>query len=185
MRPETGEQVRLFSSQFGELVFDRNIVLEFPDGLVGFEDLKRYIIADVEECEPFQWLLSVDDPDLGLPILNATFVPVFTGPDGRSEYRLSKAELNGWPGETDPEDLFVYLVVTLGTSAEEVTANLKAPLLIDVKRGIGKQIILTAGDCPVTYPLFREEQTIAKEGPICSCSQGNWERPSRSAIMLK
>lgn len=185
MRPETGEQIRLFSNQFGELVFDKNIVLTFPDGLVGFESFKQYIIVDVEECEPFQWLLSVDDPNLGLPVLNAAFAPVCTGTDGCAKYRLSRAELNGWPEETDPEDLFIYLVVTLGASSDEVAANLKAPLLIDGKRGIAKQIILTAGEYPVAYPLFKEEQTTAKEGQICSCSQENWERPSLSAITLR
>ena len=177
MRPENGEQIHVPSRQFGDLVFDRNIILTFPDGLVGFEDFKRYIIVDVEECEPFQWLLSVDEPDLGLPILNAALMPVCTEAGRHSEYRLSKAELNGWPGDADTDDLSVYLVVTLGNRPEQVTANLKAPVLIDGERGLGKQIILTAREYPVSYPLLREERSIPKEGPTCSCLPGSWERP--------
>ena len=138
------DRIKVVSSQFGEMEFEREVIITFPKGLLGFEEFKRYVIMDVEECEPFQWLLSVEDPDLGFPILR----PLFAYPEYEAELFEEWAE-----GNADAQ--MVYLIVTLEDDPTRVTANLKGPIVIDANRRLGRQIVLISRDYPTNYPLIQ------------------------------
>ena len=53
--------------QFGELEFDDEHVLTFPQGIIGFEDYRRFILINDEDSQPFRWLVSIEDEDLSFP----------------------------------------------------------------------------------------------------------------------
>jgi flagellar assembly factor FliW len=52
-------KIKITTRQFGELEFEDDIVLHFEDGIIGFENLKRYVILKMDD-DLFFWLASVD-----------------------------------------------------------------------------------------------------------------------------
>ena len=122
--------------QLGTLTIDPDKTISFPEGLIGFEDLTTFAIIDLEEYEPFQWLLSIDDPDISFPIISPILVvDDYSPPISRAEaYNL---------GTFEDTDLLLYAIVTIRPEIRKVSANLKGPIIINQKSRIGQQIVLS------------------------------------------
>ena len=56
--------MRISTTRFGDLEIDESQVFEFPMGLLGFADQKKYIIVDHSDDSPFKWLQCVTEPEL-------------------------------------------------------------------------------------------------------------------------
>ncbi len=130
--------MKIKNIQFGEVEFDDEIIIQFPDGIIGFEDLRRFIIIEDKECEPFRWLICVDEPEIGFAILEPTLVV--------SDYY----ERAGF----DPDVYALFTIVTLNRDVSKTSVNLKAPIVIDKSKKLGKQVILEVPEFEVVHPLF-------------------------------
>ena len=128
--------VNLSTNRFGNLIIEKENIITFEQGLLGFEELTQFAIIAVEECLPFEWLVSLEDPVVAFPILDPTLL--------FSDYKpsLTKEDLVllGIKNEMDVE---MFCIVTLGETPKNVTLNLKGPILINMKNKMGKQIVLT------------------------------------------
>ena len=120
---------------FGELEIEANHIYNFPEGLLGFEDLNSFVLISEEETEPFKWLISIDNPDIGFPLISPYFID--------KDYK---------PGRDIDLDVDVPMcVVTLGDENKNMTVNLKAPIIFNVKELIGKQVILLSDKYSTNY----------------------------------
>lgn len=110
-------------------------VITFPSGLPGFEEHKRFVIVSVPEYEPFHWLQSIDGKLIRLAIINPMMF--------RSDYnpKVSREELATLDVQVATE-LLMYVIVTIRQPVGESTANLMGPLFINIRKRIGKQIII-------------------------------------------
>jgi len=135
------------NSQFGEIKYSEDKVVLFEESILGFEDLKRYIILDVQEFEPFQWLISIDDPEISFPIISPLVVKEDFAPN------LSKKEIEYFIGEFKDEELLLYVIVTIKDNLQKVTANLKGPIIINQNSRKGIQIIVEE-DYPSVYTFI-------------------------------
>jgi len=136
-RPPTEDRmVNLSTNNFGNLRIEKENIITFEQGLLGFEELKQFAIIDVEECLPFEWLVSVEEPAVAFAILNPTLL--------FSDYKpsLTKDDLVLLDIKKEM-DVEMFCIVTLGETPENVTLNLKGPILINMKNKMGKQIVLT------------------------------------------
>ncbi len=124
--------------QFGEVSYDSTNVITFPEGLVGFEELRNFVLIHEEESEPFRWLLSLEEPTIGFAVIDPRLVKPEYGTD--------------IPVSIENQDLFT--IVTLHKELRKSTLNLKGPILIHQETREGKQIILNAERFPVAHPLF-------------------------------
>ncbi|MFC1556562.1 flagellar assembly protein FliW [candidate division KSB1 bacterium] len=123
------------NSQLGKITVAESKIATFPEGLIGFENLKRFAIIDLEEFEPFQWLLCIDDPEITFPIISPILVIASYEPEiSREEAYIL--------GDFKDKDLLLYTIVTIRPEINKVTANLKGPLIIDQKSRLGQQIVL-------------------------------------------
>ena len=52
---------------------EENQIVNFSDGLLGFEDFKSYALID-SEYEPFIWLQSLDKADLAFLLVDPFFL---------------------------------------------------------------------------------------------------------------
>ncbi|MBI2470972.1 MAG: flagellar assembly protein FliW [Planctomycetes bacterium] len=148
-RPLTeGSKVNLSTNRFGNLSIEKENIITLEQGLLGFEELKQFVIVAIEECLPFEWLVSVEDPVVAFPILNpALFF---------SDYKPSLSEDDLASLDIKKEkDVETFCIVTLGKKPEDVTLNLKGPLLINMKNKMGKQIVLTEDFYSLHHPLVR------------------------------
>ena len=107
----------------------------FKEGIPGFEKDKRFIIIPVEEEGPFYYLQSLDS-ELCLFIVD----PFIFFPDYQID--LPDEQVEDLGKEEARDKLVVYVVITLHENFKCSTANLMAPIIINVITRKGIQYIL-------------------------------------------
>ncbi len=134
----------------GEIVYTQEDVLFFPRGIPAFEDKHEWILAGNDDSA-IRWLQSLSDETLALPV---------TSPDAiQSDYnaRIPEDELK-LVGSMNPSDLALLIVVTIPESAPwDMTANLRAPILINIKTRRAVQVIALNEEYPVRHIVFSDE----------------------------
>lgn len=145
---ENDNIVNLSTEKFGDLHIKKDNIIAFDDGILGFEDLKQFVIVDIEECLPFEWLVSVKDPSIAFPILNP--VPFFTDYNPMKSISEPTSLIS-----IDKKDVEIFCTVTLGNSPSDVTINLKGPIFINMKTKKGKQFALTEDYYSLHHPLLK------------------------------
>lgn len=125
---------------FGTIEVDPNTVISFPAGLTGFESSVRYkLVHEAAEGEPVSFTLqSVDNPSVAFQIIDPTAIGF------QYELELSDAERAALKVE-QPEDVAVMLLLFKQETAKHLGANVRAPLLINVKTRLGLQKVI--GNC--------------------------------------
>ncbi|MCR4284968.1 MAG: flagellar assembly protein FliW [archaeon] len=148
MPVKESSKVNLSTNNFGNLSIEKENIITFAQGLLGFEELKQFAIIDVEECLPFEWLVSVEDSIVAFPILNPTLF--------FSDYKpsLSKDDLVSLNIKKE-KDVEMFCIVTLDKKPENVTLNLKGPILINMKNKMGKQVVLAEDYYSLNQLLIR------------------------------
>ncbi len=142
----------LKTKSFGEIDVQNDRIIDFHSSIPGFPDSKRYILI-YESEDPsenlFCWLQSVDEPDIAFAVLDSSkalnnYNPVI------DENELGELK------NTNEEDLLVYNIVVIPDNIEKMTANLKAPVLIDSNKRIGKQVIADNDDYLIKHYIIEE-----------------------------
>jgi flagellar assembly factor FliW len=123
------------SDFFKDLVYAKEDIISFPHGIPGFEDRKQFVLVQIPDFVPFEWLVCVDGSRLRFAVINPLLF--------RSDYspNLRKEELEELFIKK-PEDILVYAIVTIAQNPLESTANLIGPVLINKTKRIGKQVII-------------------------------------------
>ena len=151
--------MRVQTKFFGEVDLDDNKILEFPNGIIGFEDFKKFaIIYDVEDDREtkISWLQSLEEPVLALPVVD----PLAVVPDYAP---MIEDELLKPLGNPADEDLLFLLVMTVPSDMKKVTANMKAPVIINTKTCTGVQLIVDNADYPVKYNVYDAVQKMKEK----------------------
>lgn len=126
------------TKNFGEISFEEKQSIRFPEGLLGFEDKREYLLLnnnDTEEPVPFMWLQSTEDPELALVVS----IPFFLKPDYEVDI---PDEVCKSLGVTDPSQMGIYSVCKIQDDVEEMTVNLQSPILINASTRVGRQVVL-------------------------------------------
>ena len=153
------EMLTVDTSRFGPIQVAADTVLKFPKGLVGLEQLTRFAL--IEGSGPFQWLQSLDDPEITFVVLDSEEVI--------SDYEINPADEDLAVVSAADEDasLVALLVVTIPRDGEEpISANLMAPLLVNVASRTAVQAVLP-DRYPVRHPVVAREDAphqMAKAG---------------------
>lgn len=145
--------------QFGEFEVSEDALLTFPAGVVGFPAVQQFVVLDVTDDCPYQWFQAVTEPDLAFVIIDVHLLD----PEFRvevSDEGLAELEVS----QTDP--LLIMAVVTIPSGKpEQATANLRAPLVVNLRTRKGKQLILHES-IPLHYPLRLELEFSQSEAAI-------------------
>lgn len=150
------------TKHFGEIDLAEDKIITFENGIMGFEDCKRYTILynnEKEEKPLISWLQSLDNKDLALPVINPLLVKEDYNP-------FVEDELLKNIGELTEENLVIFLTVTVPADVKKMTSNLKAPIIINADTRKGCQIVVDNQDYQVKYPVY-EKFMKAKEGKSC------------------
>ena len=122
-------------------------IIHFEEGLIGFSNFKNFNLLENDYLAPFRLLRAVDSSDVGFLVIDpSTRMPDYCKLVASREWESI--------GVTDPDDRLAFVTVILGTTAEESTGNFQAPLLINHKEMIGKQVIMTDSGFSVRHPLL-------------------------------
>ena len=144
--------MKLCTTRFGEIEIDENKVIKFHSGLLGFPDVKRYVLLNHMNNPdiPFKWLQSADDPDLVFVVID----PLLFSSDyvrDIDEHDLSELKI------ASPDDLCIVVIVTIPHEMPELmTANLQGPLIVNLRTMEAKQVVLLDERYPLRYPVFQD-----------------------------
>jgi flagellar assembly factor FliW len=148
--PVTFESIR-----FGKVEVESDSVIEFPLGLIGLGGL-RYTLLDRNPGTGFLWLHSVEDPALALPVVSPNqFFSTFTMQIAEEDRERTGIE--------DIASTQLYVTVRATPNPLDITANLRAPLVI--LDGRGYQVINTSENAPLQAPLFTLPAQASSERP--------------------
>lgn len=120
---------------FKDLVYAPEDVITFPGGIPGFEKNREFVLVQIPEYVPFEWLACVDGTRLRFAVIN----PLLFRPDYSPN--ITKEQLSEL-GIDKAEDVLLYAIVTIREDPAESTANLTGPVVINKSRRLGKQIII-------------------------------------------
>lgn len=150
------------TKHFGEIDLDENKIIYFENGILGFEDLKKYtLLFDDEgnERPDISWLQSLEEPALAIPVVSPFLVKEDYNPEVEDELLKPLGSLN--------EDNIVVLVsITVPSEIEKISANLRAPFVINSDSKKGAQIIIENSAYEVKYRFYEKlnSHKVAKEG---------------------
>jgi len=128
--------IEVNSAKLGPLKVEADRLITFPDGIPGFSNTKRYFLVENDKGHPLCWLQAVEDPELAFVVTD----PLIFNPDYRPQIppeEFKRLEIDG--GEA------LALLVIVNVPKEDplkMTANFMAPLVINAKTRLGKQVIL-------------------------------------------
>lgn len=144
---------------FGEIDIEEDKIIRMEQGIVGFPDLKNFaLIYDLDKGtdSPIMWLQSMDEVVFALPVMRATEIVPDYAP-------MVNDELISWMGELNSENLLLLVTVTTTGRIEDISINLKAPILINSDTNKGGQFIVE-NDYEVKYRIYDLLQAKKKAG---------------------
>ena len=117
-----------------------------PNGLLGFEEIKDYVLTSNPDEQPFAWLKVRDNSALAFVVIDPFIVLPDYQPDipqGDVEFlKLKQAD-----------DALLLGIVTIHDE-QRATVNLKGPLVVNRHTHVAKQVIIAnAAAYSVTHPL--------------------------------
>ncbi len=132
---------------FGMLEVPQDKVISFKEGLPGFPTVRRFTMLEMDELKPFQYLQALDEPPIALLVVNPFLV------DAGYKFQLGESDMREIQGR-ETEDVSVYAVATVPEKPEDATLNLMAPIVINHRKRLGKQVVLHQSSYSVRHPLF-------------------------------
>ncbi len=146
--------MKLNTRHFGEIEVNENDIIDFQETLIGFENMKRFVVIDNPDVEnPFKWLQSVDEPSLAFVITNPfLFINNY-------EFDIPN-KITKELGLDKHEDVTVYSIAVITEDIKDMTLNLKAPIIINAKNNKSRQIILQKDEYPLKYRIFQKQKSV-------------------------
>jgi len=131
------------TTRFGPIEIATDDLIRFAEGLPGFQECRDWVLLADGRSAALAWLQSVDHPEIAFAVVSpGRYVP---------GYRLHVARR-----ELEPlgfEDLrAARVVVIVGKTGRSITLNLKAPVVLNLDRRLGRQVIAN-GDLPVQHEI--------------------------------
>jgi len=153
-----GIPVEIETTRFGQVEIDEDLILTLPEGILGFESLKRYIILDHFDKEtPFKWLQSTEDPSLAFVITD----PLLFVPDYK--VKITKEEVRSI-GLTDAGKALIVVIVNIKRDHSEITINLQGPVIISSEKKLARQIVIKESAHSVRHVIFSHTRDAVPAG---------------------
>lgn len=163
------------TTRFGAIDVENSSVIEFPEGLLGFGECKRYVLLDHPGGNgPFEWLQSTERPEIAFCVID----PVQFKPDYR--IAVKQHELAGIRIKSIEDGVVRVILVIPRGDPMSMTANLQGPVVINKKEMLARQLVLSGGHYTTRYRLFPDESDSDQE-PSEYASGPNGGRRSRTA----
>ena len=142
---------------FEEIEFAEGSVYHFPGGLPGYENERDFVFLNRPDSHPLMFMQSARTPELCFILLPVRVV--------EADYQLSLdedalSEL-GLPLSREPrigEDILCAVIICARGNGEPPTANLLAPIVVNLRDRVGIQAIQTQSGYSHRHPLLPREE---------------------------
>lgn len=140
---------------FGNISVDEEKKIYFENGIIGFPDLKSFLIIfdeEKKESARISWLQSVEEPGFAIPVMNPLLADQKYNP-------IVNDELLESLGELDSDEMLVLVTVTIPAKIQKMSVNLKAPIIINAITRKACQIVVENEEYLVKYPVYEVFQS--------------------------
>jgi len=153
------------TTRFGPIEISNDDILTFSEGLLGFNDLEKFVLLDDPNDEIFAWLQSCDEPSIAFPVLEPELF------EENYILKMTKSDLQSLHA-TDVDQLRSFCIITIPEDPSRMTANLKAPVVVNIKRRIARQCVLQNNKLEIREPIFAKlQQRVVTHNPESIKSQ--------------
>lgn len=141
--------MKIKTLRFGELDVNLEETVYFPEGILGFPDLHRYCLVDPGDDTLILWMQSLEDANIAFPVLEPKIF--------KSDYivKLSAQELKQLKLENINQSI-VFAILTIPKDVTQMTANLKAPIVVNLSDQVGRQVVLQENEYTLKHLMFKE-----------------------------
>jgi len=140
------------TTRFGSVSIDPGDILLFPDGLPGMEDCRHWVLLADTQNDCLGWLQSTTHPEFALAVVSPRrFV---------SDYRVRVFRTEMVPLQLRNVQEAQVLVI-VNKSGPTLTVNLNAPLLFNIGRRLGRQVVVNDGQ-PLQFAISPKHAQLRK-----------------------
>jgi len=168
-------QMEIQTSRFGAVRFQSEDIIDFPEGILGFNDLRQFVLLDDPNDEIFAWLQSCEVASVAFPVLEPELFATNFQP------ALARNDIEALGLKDEHQQPRAYAIVTIPEDPTQMTANLKAPILINIKKRIGRQCVLQDNSLAIREPIFSKLQQRVVQNPKATIKS---QAVGRAAIKL-
>lgn len=142
---------------FGTLSYSEGAVFDFPQGLPGFEEEKRFVLIELPDRSPLAFLQGLSRASLCFPAFPILVV------DEIYELAIAPEDLQALDLDVERQpaigsEVIVLVLVTLHDKLH-ATANLMAPLVLSLEKRRGLQAIRRDSRYSHVHPLGGQPHT--------------------------
>ncbi|EKD26944.1 MAG: hypothetical protein ACD_79C00963G0006 [uncultured bacterium] len=144
------------TSRFGQIEIPDNKILNFPKGIIGFENEKKFLVLKHKPESSFFWLQSLETPELAFSLLFPfDFIPLYVPGISSEDLKIIEAK--------DQTELEIYCMVVIPKDPSKLTINLLSPVVINTKNNKGIQSVLLDSQYEVNHRLIPDSESSSKE----------------------
>ncbi|WP_077619696.1 flagellar assembly protein FliW [Bacillus sinesaloumensis] len=144
--------MKLDTKYHGEIHIDENEIITFENGIPGFLEDKKFVILPFGEETGISILQAVENVQLAFVITDPFFF------FKEYDFTIEDQVVDQLQLESE-KDVIVYVILTVQDPFEKTTANLQAPIVINNKEKLGKQVILTNTSYQTKHNIFDKVST--------------------------
>lgn len=150
MKYAGGKEMNILNTKyFGKIEYDQETVFKFEEGIPGFTDLHQFVVIN-EKDSIFTYLQSVEREDICFVMINP-FVAF-------EDYDIEISEESiGKLGIDQIQDVMIYSILTIPENINDMTANLRAPIVLNIVNKKGLQEIISNDKYHTKHKIVKGE----------------------------
>lgn len=135
------------TTRFGKIEIRETELIVMKGSILGFENLNCFVLLSHNEKTPLWWLQSIDDPAVAFVVADPWLLkPDYNPTIPEDEIKFLEMENN--------DDIALLVIATVRSDPFRVTANLRAPILINAANRMATQVVLEHPDYPIQYDVI-------------------------------
>ena len=134
---------------FGTIDVVDEKLIQFIDGIIGFPEMKKFLLIHDSENKKsnIAWLQSADEPEFAMPVIDPLVLMENYDPLVEDEMLKTLEPL-------EDGDALVLVTMTIPSDIKKMTANLKAPIIINAGNNKACQLIIDDERYEVKHPVY-------------------------------
>lgn len=149
--------MKINTNRFGCVRVEEDQAVLFEEGLMGFTESRRFYIVQQDPDIPLRWLQDADDPSLAFVIIEPRHFRLDYSP------MLAREDME-YLGLKGLEDAEVYALVVIPEDPQGMTANLKAPIIVNARTRRARQVILDSPEYGIWHRILEEFRQSVQKG---------------------
>ena len=140
------------TTRFGSVEISADDILLFPSGMPGIEDCRHWVLLSDSQSDMLGWIQCVSRPEIAFAVVSPRRVA--------QDYHVCVGRGELLPLQMTP-DTSVYVLVIVAKNDQGLTVNLKAPLIFNLQRRLGRQVVVS-DDQPLQFDLADRQEQLRK-----------------------